>query len=773
MNTLQTSNAFSSPAVALSYYTLSYAVFYILTIIIISLVVSCEIYWQRKHHTEHASTTTKRSPSPIQENNDNNVSKMLELTTSVSPGSNKSINEEKEEEEEEVLDMILIDTTSMKSGTATNTTITTNTHSTLTTSDNISPKGNNRLKYGGFSNTLSNTVNTVTTTSSINNDITQEEEEEEEEKYIGLKDIRDMRMENASSNVSNVNIMERKQRENEETQTENDRVIMQKYKDNNFCYIWFYEILWKKKSIYMALIAHTLDTTSCLSVIILWIYSSIINHNDDLLFMGIWLLFIFILYRIVSSIMIYNVTHKYLDVLLQFLFDLKLFITAYNSHSRNHPSIPMRWIRRIQIILQSTPNAIFCLVFLIRDGDQFDFIAKDLIVILSFLTSLYSIIIRLIADDSFSVNLYMNNYKNWGYYQRLLFRIFELVLRILTLTMIWITLGGMIFAIFIIIEIIIILFLQYFDKTNNKDLFFHYFVVINLSNFASKSKKTLIKRMVFRSCQTFILLIIIISFSSIKSKCNDNLENIEIYGSISISFCIDYKYRRQIYIAHSFLPILAFFLWITTPLLFALIYPYILNDDKHHDSRNLLDIVNLYDDTEIETLLDWIEFGADTQIINNKTLINDDTKGYNLLQIAAKKGKLQHLMVLLASGSIDINFHEEIEKRTALQIATINNKLKCMVLLLKSGCYVNDIDKYNRTALHYGAIFGGVDSINLLLKYNANPFIKDNEGKDAISLAKDHSNNEVYKFLLSKCKKMNDHHYDKEINQFVLQETAL
>ena len=161
----------------------------------------------------------------------------------------------------------------------------------------------------------------------------------------------------------------------------------------------------------------------------------------------------------------------------------------------------MRWIRRMAIMFQSAPNTILCLLFLIRDYYYFE--NKDneyksahhytyvmIIVLLSLGTSLYSIIIRLVIDDSYTVDLYANNYKHFGYYQRLLFRIFEVSLRMTTLTMLWISCGGFILTLFVVIEIMIILIIQCKDKTNdNKDLLYNYFWMINLSGFAySKSK---------------------------------------------------------------------------------------------------------------------------------------------------------------------------------------------------------------------------------------------------------------------------------------------
>ncbi len=81
----------------------------------------------------------------------------------------------------------------------------------------------------------------------------------------------------------------------------------------NIIHIWC-SVLYKKYSIYLSLFAHILDSTSSISVLILWVYSSTLDSNSDLLFV------IFVLYRIILSIYIYNITNKISDIFLQFIF---------------------------------------------------------------------------------------------------------------------------------------------------------------------------------------------------------------------------------------------------------------------------------------------------------------------------------------------------------------------------------------------------------------------------------------------------------------------
>ncbi len=207
-------------------------------------------------------------------------------------------------------------------------------------------------------------------------------------------------------------------------------------------------------------------------------------------------------------------------------------------------------------------------------------------------------------------------------------------------------------------------------------------------------------------------------------------------------------------------------MWLTLPLLFVIIYPYI-NTTKYnnYNTRNLIDIVKYENDNEIETLLDWIEFGANINIINThkNTIIDDNMKYYNPLMIAAKLGKIQHLMVLIAAGS-DVNKSEQIENKTPLHIATINNNNKCVALLLKCGANVHLCDNYMKTPLHYASLYGNVDVVKLLLKYCANLFQKDKENKTAISIAKENKKEKVLQFLHKYNQKFhhNDNYPDKQ-----------
>ena len=68
-------------------------------------------------------------------------------------------------------------------------------------------------------------------------------------------------------------------------------------------------------------------------------------------------------------------------------------------------------------------------------------------------------------------------------------------------------------------------------------------------------------------------------------------------------------------------------------------------------------------------------------------------------------------------------------KMSALHIATKNNKLDSVNLLLKSGIDCNFQDEDGNTALHYAAELGHKDIVNMLLNYEKiNPNLRNNKG---------------------------------------------
>lgn len=97
---------------------------------------------------------------------------------------------------------------------------------------------------------------------------------------------------------------------------------------------------------------------------------------------------------------------------------------------------------------------------------------------------------------------------------------------------------------------------------------------------------------------------------------------------------------------------------------------------------------------------------------------------------------------------------------TPLKIATINQPIEVIEILLKNGADPNITDDYNKTPLHYVAEMNDIDKFNLLESYYADDTVKNTLGKTPLDMLKKagnrnpieiervikHSKSEFYKF---------------------------
>ena len=111
--------------------------------------------------------------------------------------------------------------------------------------------------------------------------------------------------------------------------------------------------------------------------------------------------------------------------------------------------------------------------------------------------------------------------------------------------------------------------------------------------------------------------------------------------------------------------------------------------------RNQLEIVRIL-----------VEYGAN---LNNVCF----DKSTTLLCLAAKYNHVAIMQYLLELG---VDSNEQSEHGTALHVATRNNRLMAIEILLKYGANVNATDKYNTTALMIAA----VENLSPIVKYLVN-----------------------------------------------------
>eukprot|EP01084_Bolivina_argentea_P303117 523273_1 len=119
--------------------------------------------------------------------------------------------------------------------------------------------------------------------------------------------------------------------------------------------------------------------------------------------LNMWYLFILtilsiVVYRIISGYLIFIYTNKSFTRLASQILDIELLRSLYINYlcGKTEPCNPQRWITSLEAALESTPQALIQLVFLVKTNS---FNPQNLLVLISLASSLWSITSKLIADD--------------------------------------------------------------------------------------------------------------------------------------------------------------------------------------------------------------------------------------------------------------------------------------------------------------------------------------------------------------------------------------
>ena len=141
---------------------------------------------------------------------------------------------------------------------------------------------------------------------------------------------------------------------------------------------------------------------------------------------------------------------------------------------------------------------------------------------------------------------------------------------------------------------------------------------------------------------------------------------------------------------------------------------------------------------KIETVRQAIEAGVDV----NAT----DEQQRTALMFASFNGHTPVVKLLLEQGaSLD---HRDAAGRTALMFAATSANAESAALLLEAGAEINAVDTGERfTALMHAAAEGQVKVVQVLLKYKADPAIRDVDGDTARDFAKQNGHAEVVRLL--------------------------
>ena len=227
-----------------------------------------------------------------------------------------------------------------------------------------------------------------------------------------------------------------------------------------------------KRSCYFPLITHVFDQATDIGVIVEFyqLWQSEIKYGNDICIdvNGLYLFVLSIgclfLYRIVSSLLVLYRTKSIARGVLQF-FDVLLFDTIYINykHDSSEPSNPQKWLQFLEATFEAFPQSLIQLFFVFKTSNYND------TVILSLIFSMFSLMNKIITDDkpAFTqekgkypnIKLSLKSFQKWTinkyYVIRVTFRIFDVLYRLLLLSLFWIFLGGFSLFVILFVEIIV------------------------------------------------------------------------------------------------------------------------------------------------------------------------------------------------------------------------------------------------------------------------------------------------------------------------------
>lgn len=145
-----------------------------------------------------------------------------------------------------------------------------------------------------------------------------------------------------------------------------------------------------------------------------------------------------------------------------------------------------------------------------------------------------------------------------------------------------------------------------------------------------------------------------------------------------------------------------------------------------------------YRNTNLLHLAAFFNIKNNLDLIIKSNDINSETKfGNTALTIAMQKNNLKIIQKLLyLKNTLNINHFGE-NKLTVLHKAAQFNSIRSLseIMPYASSELINSQNKYGETALHIAAYKGYVEIIELLIKFNANIFLKNKTGMSPLELA--------------------------------------
>ncbi|XP_012557209.1 inversin-B [Hydra vulgaris] len=140
------------------------------------------------------------------------------------------------------------------------------------------------------------------------------------------------------------------------------------------------------------------------------------------------------------------------------------------------------------------------------------------------------------------------------------------------------------------------------------------------------------------------------------------------------------------------------------------------------------------------------------EVVSENLNILCEKKQLSPLHLLAINGNKQLLQDHLSSGKWNINEVDHMG-RTPLIYSILGDQIDCVLLLLKEGASIDDVDIDERTALHWASYQGNHRLVKILLSKGANKTKCDKEGKTPLHFSTSHDNIKVMHCLVKSMKK--------------------
>ena len=236
--------------------------------------------------------------------------------------------------------------------------------------------------------------------------------------------------------------------------------------------------VWQKHACFYQMIIHILDQSTDIAVIcgflIIMIQSNNDNNNnnsntncnglqlDNMEYLFVFSLVFLLSYRIVTGVAVSIAIKNAFPAIGQLLMEIILYRAIWvNYHlNRNQPCRPQKWLQQMESMLQSFPQSIVQMYFLLET----DFVSSDTfkaLIVLSIIFSILSLVNMSLLQDEILLGKFKSRFNtlnyNFMYLLHALFRILDISGRVSILALVWSTLGGYIAGLSIGLEFLLLL----------------------------------------------------------------------------------------------------------------------------------------------------------------------------------------------------------------------------------------------------------------------------------------------------------------------------